>query len=457
VFLAPALAQDAAEIKALRDRVAPSLVGVEFVWAYEYGRMEFVTPGVVVRDDGLIVISVAAVAPGLPDAQLVDFKVILPGGDKDDEEIDAVFQGRDERTNLAFVKPKETGREWKAIEFEDAPVEVGETVVSVGLMPKSAGYRAYVNSGLVATKLRGEVPAWLVTGGGLANIGAPVFNAAGKAVGYVNLQQNLQPFLHTSTQNPRQQVNTLAAITNPPSLFIPASEVLFSLKNPPTPEQPIALPWIGTPQLTGLEQDVAEAFGLKDTPAIEIGDVVPGGPADKAGVKVGMKIIKLNGQPLERGDEPEELPDIFARNLRRMPIGSEVTLTVMTTKDEPTQDLTVKLEQRPKRQNELPRFWAEDLAFSVRDLTFDDTYARKQSADLQGVVVAMMKREGAAAAAELEMGDIITTLNGEPVKNLEQFEPAYAALRKEKPREPIVLVVLKPDATTRTIKIEPPR
>lgn len=446
-----------ADIRALRDRVTPSLVAVQFTWAYEYGRIEFVTPGVIVRDDGLTLISMAAVAPALPDRQLIDFKIIIPGGENDDEEVEAVFQGRDERTNVAFVKPAETGRQWKPVTFEDAPVDVGERVLSVGLLPKSAGYRSYVNAGLVSAQLRGEVPAWMVTAGGLANIAAPVFDAAGKAIGWVNLQQNLQPFLYTSAQNPRQQPNTLAAVINPPSLFIPASEVLLSLKSPPTPEQPIVLPWIGTPQLTGLEQEVAEAFGLKNTPAIEVGDVIPGGPADRAGIKVGMKIIKLNGQPLERGDEPGELPDIFARNLRRQPIGSEVKLTVMTTKDEPTQEIRVQLEPRPRRQHELPRFWTEDLAFSTRDITFDDAYARKQPADLKGVVVAMTKREGAAAAAGLESGDIITTLNGQPVTDLSQFEPAYQGLRKEKPGEPIVLVVLKPDATTRTIKIEPPR
>jgi hypothetical protein len=43
------------------------------------------------------------------------------------------------------------------------------------------------------------------------------------------------------------------------------------------------------------------------------------------------------------------------------------------------------------------------------------------------------------------------------VSKLDSFEESYTALRKDKPREPIVLVVLKPDATTKTIKIEPPR
>ena len=115
------------------------------------------------------------------------------------------------------------------------------------------------------------------------------------------------------------------------------------------------------------------------------------------------------------------------------------------------------LEERPKNQRELRRFWADDLGFSTRDIAFEDTYSRKQAADLKGVVVALLKREGSAAAARLEMGDIITSLNGNLVTNLDQFEADYKALRKDKSKEPIVLVVLKPDATTQTIKIEPPQ
>lgn len=457
---APAATPDGNRLRGLYDRVTPSLVAVQYTWAYEFGRMEFVTPGVVVRDDGLIMIPLAAVGTGLPDEQLVDFKLILPGADRDSEELDAAFQGRDERTGLAFVKPKASSeRTWTPVKFAESPAPaVGDTVASVGLLPKDAGYRPLLGVAVVSAALRGEVPAYAVTGGGLASVGAPVFGPAGDAaIGYVNLHQGQQPFLHTSTPNPRNQVTALTPVVNPPVLFIPASEVLLSLASPPTPEQPLVLPWIGTPQLTGLEQEVAEAFGLKDQPAIEIGDVIPNSPADRAGLKVGQKIIKLNGQPLERGDQPEELPDIFSRTIRRMPIGSEVKLTVMTTKDEPTQEVTVKLEPRPKRQNELRRSWAEDLGFSTRDLVFEDTYVRKQPEDFKGVVVSLVKREGAAAAAGLETGDVITSLNGRAVADLEGFEAAYRALRKEKPSEPIVLVVLKPDSTTKTVKIEPPR
>ena len=47
--------------------------------------------------------------------RMKDFKIIVPRvQDGDPDEIDAVFQGRDERTNLAFIKPKKPcSRNWK--------------------------------------------------------------------------------------------------------------------------------------------------------------------------------------------------------------------------------------------------------------------------------------------------------------------------------------------------------
>lgn len=44
-------------------------------------------------------------------------------------------------------------------------MKTGETVLSVGMLPKGAGYKTYFQTGVISTKLRGEVPTYLVTGG----------------------------------------------------------------------------------------------------------------------------------------------------------------------------------------------------------------------------------------------------------------------------------------------------
>lgn len=451
----------------LLDKVTPSLVAVQATWEYEYGKVNFVGPGVVVSDDGLVMLSIGVMNPMIPDSQLKDFKIIVPQPDKDDQELDAVFQGRDERAELCYVKAKDP-RKWTAVKFEDVPIKVGEPVISIGMLPKNAGYKTYFQTGLVSTRLRGEVPSYLVTGGALAAVGAPVFDLDGKAIGFVNEQYGREILLDRSGMGGRtsrfgrsdegdQEMEALGSIRVPPNIFTPASDFLFSLADPPTPQKPIQLSWMGLPANTGVNKDVAEVFGLKNQPAVEIGDVVPNSPADKAGLKTGMKIVKLNGLPLERGDEPEELPMILARKLIRMKVGQVVTLSVMTAPNTPLKDIQVTLGERPKRANQANRYYADDLGFSVRQMVWEDTYVRKLPADFKGLVVSLIKPQGPAANAKLEGNDVITQFNSEPVTSLDQFEKDYKAFRKDKPKEAIVLVVLKPDASNQTIRIEPPQ
>jgi serine protease Do len=447
----------------LLDTVTPSLVAVQLTWEYEYGKFEYVGPGVVISDDGLVIMPLQVVPPSIPDSQLKDFKIIVPKNDADDEELDATFCGRDERANLAFVRAKDP-RKWQPVKFEDVPLKTGQTVLSVGMLAKGAGYKTFFQEGVISTKLRGEVPTFLVTSGALAAVGSPVFDLDGKAVGYVNMQTDRSYLLHTEG-GPRSRrggganddIDPLVSITVPPNLFVPSSDFLSSLADPPKAGEPLGLSWMGIPQLTGLSKDVAESFGLSNQPAIEVGDVIPDSPAAKGGLKTGMMIVKVDGQPLERGDEPEELPGIMTRKLLRKKPGDTVTLSVLTEAGKPLKDLQITLGTRPKRSNLAERYYADDLGFCAREMVFEDTYVRKLPMSYKGLVVSIIKPQSAAATAKLEPNDVITQFNSEPIKDLEQFKAEYRKFRKEKPKEAIVLVVLRPDQSTQTIRIEPPQ
>ncbi len=351
----------------------------------------------------------------------------------DPDEIEGVFQGRDERTNMAFVKPK-TPQHWKPIKFEDVKVNVGDKVISVGMLPQTAAYKSYLMEAKVAAELRGDVPQVLVQGGGLAALFSPVYDTEGKAIGIVSYSQGQSILLN-------READAMGAINNPPKLYVPSRDFLLSLEEPPTPEKPILLPWTGLPQLTGLSKDVAEALDLKNTPAIQIGEVIPGTPADRSGLKSGDIIPKFNGQPLERGDEASELPGIFRRRLIRHKVGEEVTFTLLRGQDSKPIDIKVTLEEQPKRPNLAKRYFAEDLGFVVRELVFNDTYSLKLPADQKGVIVALDRPQGAAQNAGLHIGDIITRLNNEAVTDIGEFEKQYKQIRKDKPREALVVVV----------------
>ena len=180
---------------------------------------------------------------------------------------------------MAFVKPKKP-QHWKPIKFDDVKVQVGDRIVSVGMLPQAAAYKTYLMESQVAAQLRGDVPQVLVQGGGMTGMGSPVFNLEGKAIGVVSFSPGQSILLNRSEE-------ALGAIVNPGKFYVPCSDFLLSLKDPPTPEKPIKLPWTGLAQMTGLTKDVAEALDLKNQPAIQIGEVVPNTAADKAGLKSG--------------------------------------------------------------------------------------------------------------------------------------------------------------------------
>jgi S1-C subfamily serine protease len=148
---------------------------------------------------------------------------------------------------------------------------------------------------------------------------------------------------------------------------------------------------------------------------------------------------------------------ILVRELRRKKVGDEVTLSLLRGgKGDELTDVKVTLEERPKMPNLAQRYYAEDLGFSVRELLVVDKYQRRLKDDATGVVVALIKPQSSAASAKLGMNDLITEMNGEPVTSVDEFKKMYEATRKEKPKEPVVLVVQR-ESNTQVIRIEPPQ
>jgi serine protease Do len=239
-------------------------------------------------------------------------------------------------------------------------------------------------------------------------------------------------------------------------MFLPTKEFGQSLADPPVAGQPLKLPWLGVAQMTGLKKEVAEYFNLTGQPAVQVGDVIKGTPAEKAGLKAGNIIVKMNGEPLERGDEPDEAAMILMKNVKRMKVGSEVTFSIVTEANKPPTDVKVALAERPKQENQAKRFFAEDLGFTAREIVFDDTYRRKLPAEQKGVVVALVKPSSSAMTGKLERGDLITRLNQSPVTDVEQFKKEYQEFRKAKPREAVVLEVIR-NGNDEIIRIEPPQ
>jgi S1-C subfamily serine protease len=455
----------ATAVQQLYDRVSPSLVAVKFTFVGETFRRDLIVPGIVVNDQGLVMIPLAAVSEQIPDEQLKDFKIIVPRTDVDDEEVDAEFQGRDERCQMAFVKAKpadtdKTKYTWTPVKFEAAPCNIGDTVYTIGMEPKSGNYHTTFAPSVVSANLRGPVKMVLVAGGGMTSPHAPVFNSDGKAIGVVMTMPPATFWLDDESKNVQeeeQQRVMRELATN--RYFLPASEFMIGLESPPTPEHPVPLAWTGLPEqlLSGLTKDDAALFGLTNKTAVQINDMLPDSPAEKAGLKKKDIIVAVDGKPIERGDQPDELPAILRQQLIKLKPGDVVTFSVISKKDTPPHDVKVTLEPQPKRANTAPRYWNEEIGFGVREMVTLDRYAlRLKPSDKNGVLVTVLKEGGSAASAGLRPYDMVTQVNGQPVNDLDGFKTAYEDFRKAHEHDAIVLVVHR-GGSDETIRIEPPQ
>jgi len=89
--------------------------------------------------------------------------------------------------------------------------------------------------------------------------------------------------------------------------------------------------------------DIAASVGMKDARGVIVNDVVPGGAAEKAGIRPGDVIIAFNGEPVVDGNT---LRNHVAQTLP----GTPVNLTIVRDGREQTVQAAVS-EYQPKKAN----------------------------------------------------------------------------------------------------------
>ena len=180
---------------------------------------------------------------------------------------------------------------------------------------------------------------------------------------------------------------------------------------------------------------MAKGLRLAQDWGVIASDVIPDGPADKAGLKVGDIIVTLNGRTMQ--DAPQLETAIY-----RLTLADKVSLTVLR-KD---QTLTVTIpvierEDDPQRfadmvnpeDNLIPKLGI--LAIEI------DEKISHMLPDLRheyGIVVAARAANVPYSGASLDLGDVIYEFNRTPTATVKALR---AMLDQTKPGDPVVLQV----------------
>ncbi|HET7524788.1 MAG TPA: PDZ domain-containing protein, partial [Burkholderiaceae bacterium] len=163
--------------------------------------------------------------------------------------------------------------------------------------------------------------------------------------------------------------------------------------------------------LQDVSAPLAESFGMKSPDGALVASVMPGSAAAKADLKPGDVITSVDGQPVHTAG------DVSHRVGQAAP-GEHLKLSVW--RDKSQHELNVALGKAESARNE-PLAQAEKgtLGLAVRPLQRDEL--RRAGVD-HGLLVE--RSSGAAAQAGIESGDVLLSLNGQPVHSVEQIRQA---------------------------------
>jgi serine protease Do len=239
---------------------------------------------------------------------------------------------------------------------------------------------------------------------------------------------------------------------------------------PPRPPQPPADPNVfaylrGSGSFLGVGvQDItaerAKALNLREEYGVEVTHVEDNSPAAKAGLKTGDVVLQYNGQRVEGTEQ-------FVRLVRETPTGRKVNLTV--SRGGSQQTLTAATEARKNRifvqggefrfdapvihLPDIPRasmMWGSSSLGMVGE-AIDDQIANYFGVK-EGVLVRSVTRGSAAEKAGLKAGDVITRVDGKPVKNPREITSEIRSKRDQK-TFPLTVTREKRE-TTLTVTVE---
>jgi len=206
--------------------------------------------------------------------------------------------------------------------------------------------------------------------------------------------------------------------------------------------------WLGV-QTQVLTPELAEALGLDGKKGVRVTQVLPGSPADRAGVKVGDIFLKLDGQVIPASTQADQ--ELFDNLIRAYKPGAEAELEGVRN-GEPIR-LVATLGQSPKTAPELAEYKDDKFEFTARELSLAERVEEKLDEAFAGVRVSVVQRAGWAALAGLSSGDIITAIDGKPISSIPALKETLENLAKTKPRRTVFFV--KRGVRTLFIELEP--
>ena len=311
--------------------------------------------------------------------------------------------GTDEQTDIAVLKIE--ARKIEPLPLGDSDrVRVGQMVFAVG---NPFGLQATVTQGIISAKGRRAMAdsgvEFLQTDAAVnqGNSGGPLLNLRGEIIG-----------INSAIFSTSEEGNWLGI-----SFAIPANVARRALESV-LKNGRIIRGYLGV-TMVNLTPDIARELGLRDADGAVVTDVLPGSPAEKAGLKPRDVIRRFNGRPVKdilslrsrvaETDLNTKVEIAIVRN------GQEESLTAEIV-ETPATPGAARLPQTPQSttpvRNALSGLEVGEMPATLRDALPEG---------IKGVVVTQLQPD-APAAEKLRVGDVIEEINRRPISSVADYE-----------------------------------
>lgn len=188
-----------------------------------------------------------------------------------------------------------------------------------------------------------------------------------------------------------------------------------------------------------LTPELAKAFGLSSTNGVAITQVEEGSPAERGGLRPGDVVVAVNGNTVKTANE-------LRLRISGTKPGETVKLGVQREGKPVTLAVTLKQLPAQRGDEESGPSGGEQSALeglSVDELTPQIARQLGLSPEVKGVVVTRVDPSSNAAASGLVRGDVIQSVNRQPVTSVAEFRKLFNSTASQS----VVLLVNRRGAT----------
>jgi len=186
--------------------------------------------------------------------------------------------------------------------------------------------------------------------------------------------------------------------------------------------------------IQAITPEMAAALKLSRDDGVVVSDLLPGGPAEAAGLKIGDVLVSVDGQPADN------LPTVsyyfllgdFREKAQVMVLRGTNYMTIDVPVKEEKRDVDQVISMADPAKNLVP-------SLGILGLEIDSKIASMVSGlrSPYGIIVAA-KAAGSTGDVPLVPGDVIKQFNGEPITTLAKLRDALKAVT---PGSPVVLQI----------------